>query len=338
MPSAVTHTNAFVTAWEFPEDPGTVTFTDKRIKYAQWQLEKCPDTGRLHVHYGIWCTRDVARSVFQKWVGDKTANVQNIHNTDGTLKYTMKEESRIAGPWSYGDKASIESKQGKRTDLQQFVEDCKTMSYTTLIHEKTEMYSRYRNLAKDIKTYCAPHRALGKRCEVIVVWGPTTTGKTTKAYEIAESMVGQDFYVKDSSEKYWDGYDGQKVAIIEDFDPVVDETKITDWLKLTDGRRSRIRVMHGFNQNYVETFIFTANTDPKTWWSKSPNHEAWKKRITRIEVLETPVDELSAPPGPSGGSPPAGTPEGTQESFALPSVHAGYAGSSGDHDRLEWLD
>jgi len=283
--------SAFVTSFAFP-DPETIAFTDKRVKAAKWTLEKCPSTGKLHVHYAIWCTAPVVFTTYQKWVQDPTANVQPLKNDQGSIQYTDKAESRVAGPWQQGKNEDMVT-QGQRTDIQKFAKECETKSHKELITEHTEMYAKYTRLVDRVKMYCAPHRNLGHRCKVLVLWGPSSIGKTTAAYKLAEELCKEygtdDFYVKTSNEKYWPGYDGHKIIIVEDFIPRKQEIELNEWLKILDGRRHQLRIMHGYAENYGEVFIFTSNMDPEQWWRGDEQYEPFQRRIT--EKLEFNVPE-----------------------------------------------
>ena len=50
------------------------------------------------------------------------------------------------------------------------------------------------------------------------IWGPPNTGKSYKAREISLKQFEQNPFVKDSS-KWWDGYEGEKVVVLDDIDP-----------------------------------------------------------------------------------------------------------------------
>ena len=50
------------------------------------------------------------------------------------------------------------------------------------------------------------------------LWGPPNTGKSYKARDISEKQFGETPFIKDCN-KWWDGYDGEKVVVLDDVDP-----------------------------------------------------------------------------------------------------------------------
>lgn len=81
-----------------------------------------------------------------------------------------------------------------------------------------EMQIRYYNTIKQIAHDNKPMPAdlTWKEGEQpnVWIWGPTRTGKSWRARQIC----GQDMYIKNAANKWWDRYDGQKNVLIEDID------------------------------------------------------------------------------------------------------------------------
>lgn len=77
------------------------------------------------------------------------------------------------------------------------------------------------------------------------VWGKPGSGKTYYAMNL-----GKSYFMKDST-KWWDGYHGQEVIIIDNFDgkmPCPDFTNILDWVPyLGEIRHSSVNI----NSPYV---------------------------------------------------------------------------------------
>lgn len=73
----------------------------------------------------------------------------------------------------------------------------------------TRHYATYKKIRMDYATKPNPLEELANEW----VYGPTGTGKTRAAHE-----AHPDAYIKKANTKWWDGYQGQDVVIIDDFD------------------------------------------------------------------------------------------------------------------------
>jgi len=116
--------------------------------------------------------------------------------------------------------------------------------------------------------------------DVRIYYGPPGTGKTRSVYDefglddVYQKMVG----------KWWDGYKGEKVVIIDDFDPDNCFEIVYDfYLKLLDRYPMRIEYKGGSCQFRSKIIIFTSNVDPKGWWSDKENRGAFFRRVNTIK-------------------------------------------------------
>lgn len=87
-----------------------------KYEYLVYQTERCKDTQRLHFQcYVVFKTRT------------KFSTLKNISNTchwemrqkshTAAKAYCMKSDTRVAGPWEYGEDSSVPETKGERTDL-----------------------------------------------------------------------------------------------------------------------------------------------------------------------------------------------------------------------------
>ena len=76
-------------------------FSEKdEIRYAIWQLEKCPSTGRLHIQGYLEFKRGVRYRAVQRAVGEENAHVEVRSKSREACKvYCSKPETRISGPY-----------------------------------------------------------------------------------------------------------------------------------------------------------------------------------------------------------------------------------------------
>lgn len=123
-----------------------------------------------------------------------------------------------------------------------------------------------------------------------VLWGPTGTGKTYTAMQTASEADLEVFLISIVSERHswFDGYRGQKVLIIDEFDPnVVDKTLMK---RLLDKYPLRLPVKGGFTYANWDKVVLTSNYDPKTWYQnqEKADYDAIQRRITHTVHMTEP--------------------------------------------------
>lgn len=157
-----------------------------------------------------------------------------------------------------GSKA--ESKQGLRTDLINLVEGFSrggTLKEVALT--QPDVYCRYRNGLRDMARWTQPPRT--EPPIVYWIWGPPGSGKSRWAHAVDPASTWS--YGGDG---WFDGYEGQKVAIFDDFDDDIATLRqkgITYglFLKLLDRYPLQVPVKGGFTNWRPETIIFTSNRE-----------------------------------------------------------------------------
>lgn len=109
----------------FPKDYPTVKYDNvehifKRpasIKFTIWSVEKCPDSGRIHIQGYVEMPKPYALGGVKKLFVEPFVQGAHVEKRNGTqqqaIDYCSKEASHVAGPYQFGEKAVP----GKRTDL-----------------------------------------------------------------------------------------------------------------------------------------------------------------------------------------------------------------------------
>jgi hypothetical protein len=126
-----------------------------------------------------------------------------------------------------------------------------------------------------------------------VLFGPTRAGKSTLVYGYAFKH-GLRVYSKGRG-KWWDGYDGHDIVLVDDFDGKGNDMPITWWLNVMDIFPYRVEVKGGFTMLDNPLFYFTSNIHPDNWWYDAPsgNREAFMARFkNKIEILKYPITIL----------------------------------------------
>lgn len=108
------HICATLFRWE--GSPADISFDEDDVRYAVWQLEKCEKTGKEHLQMYIEGTHPFRLPRWKSILGENTAHIEVRRGSrDQARAYCMKEETRVDGPWEFGEWQS--GGQGKRNDI-----------------------------------------------------------------------------------------------------------------------------------------------------------------------------------------------------------------------------
>lgn len=126
-------------------------------------------------------------------------------------------------------------------------------------------------------------RSLATAPEVIIIIGPTESGKSHWAFEKYPNG-----FPKQRS-KWWCGYNRHKEVILDEFYAYLTYDTL---LKMCDKYALMVETKNGNVNMYADTFVFTANHDPKSWY---PNcyWPAFARRVTQWWYFKSREEHLS---------------------------------------------
>jgi hypothetical protein len=141
----------------------------------------------------------------------------------------------------------------------------------------------YSNLRKIKSDY---QRPIIRPVQVVnVFWGISGSGKTKRVFEEA----GDEYYIKMSSTKWFDGYQGQQHIIVDEFTGQVAVEHLLKWLD-----RYPCSVEIKGSQVYLNTttWWFTSNINPKDWYPNIPEEQynALRRRFTNVVHFNKPFN------------------------------------------------
>ena len=186
-------------------------------------------------------------------------------------------------------------KERERTDLNEIKELIDAGASSADIAENYfSQWVQYRNGFREYKNM-AVSRGTRPVPKVYVWHGPTRTGKTRRAFDLAANDYDDSVWVWPGNQ-WFDGYDGQRVVIFDEFHGGSSQgITFPLWKKLTDRYRLNVQVKGGFVPWNPEVIIFTSNVRPQAWWPDEADKPIdWKdqfdERITEIELMNIRVD------------------------------------------------
>lgn len=248
------------------------------IRYAVWQLERCPSTSKMHVQGYVEFKSSMRIASVKRLLGSRCHLERRNGPREAAIEYCRKEDTRVDGPWQQGDdKVSP----GKRTDIHEVCDLIKNSSgtFADIMDEYAHVYVRYPRgfdrLLQEQQLRAAP---LSRDVEVLVYWGTSGAGKTRKAVE-----ENPEYFMLDSDDRLWfDGYRGEPTLILDDFYGWIRHATL---LKMLDRYRFRCPVKGGNTWAQWTRVIITSNKHPEHWYKNShpwSEDAALQRRIKEI--------------------------------------------------------
>lgn len=254
------------------EKPGTV-------RGIIFQEEVAPTTGRRHLQgfLRLHTARsfDFVKGLFEPI--DKHPHLEPSVAPAAAVEYCRKGETRDGECYEEGD---LTFEQGKSNELRALVEDItngatirtvvQSNPYQFVLHTRGLQALR----AAVLESIASEDRPL----RVYVLYGPSGCGKSRYCYEQYPDLYKLDR--ASSTGVWWDGYDGQKTLLLDDFYGWIPYSHL---LNLLDRYKQRLDVKGGYTYALWSTILITSNEHPREWYTRlflGGVPEALARRIT----------------------------------------------------------
>lgn len=222
------------------------------------QVEKCPTSGREHIQF-YFSTKTVRAFSYY------TRRMEGVHIEAAkcpreAFKYCLKEVSRAGWSASEGEVAG----QGARTDLMEAAEYARKHGIRAT-HANPETAATAIKYHRHLMTHLQMLHP-GKRyrpLKVIVLWGPTRSGKTSQVPDGAGKLK-----ITASGQLWFDSCIDRKVIYLDDF---YGQMKASDFLNLLDNYDTDDNDTKGsFTMRTWDTIYITSNVHPTEWYQNVP--------------------------------------------------------------------
>lgn len=210
------------------------------------------------------CAQKSARTLggLKAVLEDDTLHCEQMTSTrQAAREYSMKDEDYVEfGKW-------LEGGQGTRSDLNdvsEMVLEGKSLSY--IAEHAGPQFIKYSSGIMRQKLYVQKAKARPE-IEVMCFWGGPGTGKTRAAVKLAmewEAKTGQPWYKHTCDGSWFDGYDGEKFVIIDDFNSNIEFSR---FLQMLDRYSCTVAVKGAMMAFPAEKIVITSNKHPKEWYS-----------------------------------------------------------------------
>jgi len=279
-------------AWLTGTD-GPLGWPESDMVFNSWQIERCPNTLRLHAQGFLIVSETIGLRVL-KDVFDSSAHWENRYGTRSQAQaYTRKEESRFEHGYQ-GEFGRIPpGVKGKRNDMKQIRLLIELGASEVQIADR--YFSQWARGSKAMNEY----RQLKRRARnpdedvnCIAIYGPPGTGKSLFALRLlAPKLDGTPRYFRKTSTNWWDQYDGEDLVVIDEFFPAGEAGRA-----LTYGTfKSALdryplsvegKTQYGGAKLTARTFIVTSNLHPSRWYPESDYGEV-RRRFKHIYYAPT---------------------------------------------------
>lgn len=225
------------------------------ITYICWGCESCPSTGRTHLQGFVCFNRTCRMPKAKKWLGDEQVHLEKRHGTrEQARDYCKKDGGDF---YERGTLEVLTTKEIFKLPLSRIKE------------EYPIFYCRYHRGLE--KLAVSKPIANWRTVDVTAIWGESGSGKTRKVMEM------ENVYKIDPPYKWFDGYEGESILLIDDYETGAIPRGF--FLNLIDGYRLRLETKGSHTWALWDKVYITTNDNPTHW------DVAVVRRINHIEKL-----------------------------------------------------
>ncbi len=256
-----------------------VKIMNNEVRYFLQGREVCPETNREHVQGFVQFNKPKRWSYVQKFLG-------GCHFE--CMKSTVKDSIKYCKKGGNFTDQGKPLTQGQRSDLEQLQADLDdNIPMSEVASDHFQLFLRYPKgiqKYKELKLKEKTKKQRDIRC--VVLSGETGVGKTKQAVEHSDNY----YMITGDSLQWFDGYDGERTLIIDEYNNNVSVTRL---LNLLDRYQLRLPVKGGFTYANWDHVIITTNLSRNELHpnAKPAHRRALDRRITEWhEVSSNSID------------------------------------------------
>ena len=229
----------------------------------------CPTTKKKHLQGYIAFKNAKTFKQTKRWFGLDKIHIESAKADDyANEKYCSKEQVII--------EKGEPMKQGKRTDIERAIEIVKETGSIGKVLDHVYNYQAVRHAELYMK-YKEPE-VVRPNLQVINIWGESGKGKTRYVYENETRIY------KPINYKWWDGYDGHEVVLLDDIRG--DFCKFHELLNLLDIYPIKVESKGGSRQLRAQKIYITTPRPLTEMYQTREDIYQLERRITHTYHID----------------------------------------------------
>lgn len=271
------------------------------LTYVTGQLERA-ESGYIHWQVYAEFGRQLSLQAVKELVGDATVHVEPRRGSQKqAIDYVTKEDTRIAGPFEYGEKKN----QGRRSDLDTVADEIKNgQSIRDVATNHPTTFIRYGSGIQRWASIIAPSRTT--KTHVTCIWGTPGAGKTYEARRLATEAAGGDeskVWWMGTTPGFFENYMGQEIAVLDDIDSGTPAQNgmvlpLDALLKAMDATPWTCNIKGSSASWLVKKLFITSNSRPEEWFGPAITLEKSAAIMRRIDVTRHMEGAYAVAPPP----------------------------------------
>lgn len=245
------------------------------VTYLIAQEEHKDGAKHIHAYFAKPDLTRVSHKELDKLAG-KHGNYQRCRSPKNVMQYVIKEDKNWLANFDVELKIAAMTSKKKYVGTELLLGKRKLKD---LVEEDPSLLFDLPHWNKALETYNflkQPKRA--HEMEIIILWGPSGTGKSRKCYEDYP-----DAYWKTKG-NWWEGYNNEETVIIDEFYGWLEYDFI---LRLCDRYPLTVPIKGGHAQFNSKRIVFTSNKKWQDWWERAHDLEPFKRRITKVFHMDS---------------------------------------------------
>lgn len=262
----------------------------KEIEYASWQVETCPTSGRLHGQLFVKFAKKIRKNqAYSFYLFTYPGVVEHPHcwkcvHMQESRDYSIKEESRFLGPWEFG----VWTTMGARKDLDRVYDMvCAGATSQEILDSAPSSFIRYTR-GISAAQLLVPPSLVNERRRIYLCYGEPGSGKSYFPRMVHKHGARDDaarIWIAAGSFGWFDGYIGQRVALLDEFSGARSGVKLADLLVWTDKYNVRVAVKCGFTWWTARYVWITTMHHPSDWYAWGGRATDWRALVRRFSAV-----------------------------------------------------
>jgi len=250
------------------------------------------ECGTPHLQGAVCLGRQLAFSTVKTWPGFRRAHLDTMRGTvDDSVRYCSKQD---LNPFEFG----IRPSPGKRSDLEAVIQSIRDgANMRTVAEEHPTAFIKFTKGLIALRNTRLRPRDPSHPPTVYWLHGATGVGKTRCAWEFGVNYGGPEcVWLSNGGTKWFDGYDGQTVAIFDDLRSK--DCSFNCLLRLLDIYPYRVEYKGGYVEWIPEVIIITCPNSPLATFATRAEHKPedlrqLERRCTKVFDFDDDEQRLS---------------------------------------------